>query len=83
MLQLSIIKVSFLLTLYSLLFLSGETTAQTSSPNKGKVRQSFEDAVESGKSGRDRVLPGERTYSVRSPDNKLLLKYTYDQRKSS
>jgi hypothetical protein len=78
MLQLFNKKTFFLLTLYSLLLLSGETTAQTSSPNKGKVRQSFEDAVESGKSGHDRVLPGERTYSIRSPDNKLLLTYTYD-----
>ncbi len=78
MLQLLTIKVFFLLTLFSLLLLSVETTAQTSHPNKGKVRQSFEEAVESGKSVRDRVLPGERTYSVRSPDNKLLLKYTCD-----
>ncbi len=64
-------------------------TAQTSNPGKGpsgwndhpgkgRVRQSFVDAVESGKPVKERTPVEGRHYSASSPDNALQLKYTYD-----
>lgn len=45
-------------------------------PGKGRVRQSFADAVASGKPGR--TGPGDQTYTVFSPDSSRQLTYRYD-----
>ncbi|CAA9305493.1 MAG: hypothetical protein AVDCRST_MAG56-6470 [uncultured Cytophagales bacterium] len=47
-------------------------------PGKGRVRQSFADAVASGKSGQDRTGLTEQQYTVSSPDGSRQLIYTYD-----
>jgi hypothetical protein len=47
-------------------------------PGKGRVRQSFSDAVESGNPSKGRTPIEGRQYSVSSPDKALQLKYIYD-----
>jgi hypothetical protein len=47
-------------------------------PGKGQVRQSFAEAVASGKPARERAGLAEQQYTVFSPDSSRQLAYTYD-----
>ena len=47
-------------------------------PRKGQVRQSFAEAVASGKPFKERTSPGELQYAASSPDGSWQLTYAYD-----
>ena len=79
----------FLLLLWMALLVPGTLPAQPGNagratgawndhPGKGRVRQSFAEAVASGKPAKGNTGPGERQYTVFSPDSSRLLTYGYD-----
>jgi hypothetical protein len=47
-------------------------------PGKGRVRQSFAEAIMFGKPAKGKTGPGERQYTVFSPDSSRQLTYSYD-----